>query len=456
MEIPPVVNSEGSQFRTVLGSHAFSAQESCSENGSPDHGGDDCPPGPQTHSLLVSDQDGTKLKKSFAFVSSNNVEFPEAVSSQEPQQVIPAGALLDPSPLASGQVHEAGTVFTSPSSNEDCCYDSPLPLPVTERQSDQAVPHQTGATCSILRPDSTAPLVVPAPVHDSGRRFLDLPRIVKHKLSSITFSDNACAAATENHAYANESSDDGASSPEEDEEDEEEDGHDDGDDDDDDDEDLFPELPQSRELHVGYRHRRGGKAKQKRRGAVSGRAEADHRSNGHEAEEETSSKEVKSPWSESMSQLMRKLDQLNLDIEEALSASSSPSNTPCTARKKQLSDVILESTELHTGGNGAAGTDSCCASEAVTGTMKLKQGSSHVRCRIKVHSPPNIEGPGSPKTRLRGMSEPSRIFCSSQRLSGNKSKEQEDGSDTLDEMKFQLSEQTPPVSSVEAITISGK
>lgn len=48
------------------------------------------------------------------------------------------------------------------------------------------------------------------------------------------------------------------------------------------------------------------------------------------------SPQVTSPWSESMSHLMRKLDRLNLDIEEALSASSSPSTTPCTARKKQV------------------------------------------------------------------------------------------------------------------------
>lgn len=33
---------------------------------------------------------------------------------------------------------------------------------------------------------------------------------------------------------------------------------------------------------------------------------------------------------------MSKLDQLNQDIEEALSASSSPSDTPCTVRKKQV------------------------------------------------------------------------------------------------------------------------
>ncbi|KAK6296687.1 hypothetical protein J4Q44_G00328290 [Coregonus suidteri] len=46
-----------------------------------------------------------------------------------------------------------------------------------------------------------------------------------------------------------------------------------------------------------------------------------------------------SPWCESMSQLMRKLDQLNLDIEEALSASSSPSDTPCTARRQQCGAV---------------------------------------------------------------------------------------------------------------------
>ncbi|XP_017271811.1 stAR-related lipid transfer protein 13 isoform X2 [Kryptolebias marmoratus] len=51
------------------------------------------------------------------------------------------------------------------------------------------------------------------------------------------------------------------------------------------------------------------------------------------------SPQVKSPWSESMTQLMRKLDQLNQDIEEALSANSSPSDTPCTPRKKHWGAV---------------------------------------------------------------------------------------------------------------------
>lgn len=47
--------------------------------------------------------------------------------------------------------------------------------------------------------------------------------------------------------------------------------------------------------------------------------------------------QVSSPWSESMTRLMMKLDQLNLDIEEALSESSSPCGTPGTMCKKQVS-----------------------------------------------------------------------------------------------------------------------
>lgn len=51
---------------------------------------------------------------------------------------------------------------------------------------------------------------------------------------------------------------------------------------------------------------------------------------------------VQSPWSECMKKLMSKLDQLNLDIEDALSTSPSPSGTPGTARKLQVrnTDII--------------------------------------------------------------------------------------------------------------------
>ncbi|XP_039986131.1 stAR-related lipid transfer protein 13 isoform X2 [Xiphias gladius] len=374
MESPPVVNLEGNQLPTALGSHKFSTRESSSENSSPDHRGDDCLPEVQSCSLSEPDQEKNKLRKSFVHVGHNNNEFPEAVCFEGPGQVsiIPRGGPLDPSPLASAQVHHAGIVSTLPSSNEDCCSNFPLPVPVTECQSHQVVRNHAGHTvdsncgrvkiyfqnlepisnghvkrhpedpCSVLSVDSTPPIIVPTPVPESSPKVLDLPCIVNHKLSSITFSDIACTTGSHSHAFANESSDDGESLQEEEEEEEEDDdGHNDGDDDDDDD-NVFSELPQSRELFVNHRHRSNGKDKQKRRGAVSARAETDHiaSDNGYEAEGETGTKEeppqAKSPWSESMSRLMRKLDQLNLDIEEALSASSSPSDTPCTTRKKQI------------------------------------------------------------------------------------------------------------------------
>lgn len=57
------------------------------------------------------------------------------------------------------------------------------------------------------------------------------------------------------------------------------------------------------------------------------------------------SPQVLSPWSESMTQLIKRLDQLNLDIEEALSAGSSPSDTPNTARRHTANDgAVLQVT----------------------------------------------------------------------------------------------------------------
>ncbi|XP_025947958.1 rho GTPase-activating protein 7-like isoform X1 [Apteryx rowi] len=49
-----------------------------------------------------------------------------------------------------------------------------------------------------------------------------------------------------------------------------------------------------------------------------------------------------SEWSDSMSCLMKKLEELNLDIEEALSAGSSPSSTPSAKRHKLLCPVQVE------------------------------------------------------------------------------------------------------------------
>lgn len=323
-----MVNSEGHQSWTASGLQqlAFSTWELTTEssalsaNGSADRRGNDSLPEAQS-SLLEPDESTHKLKKSFDCVSHNNIEFADAVCLEEPEQVsvIPGEAPLDTSPLPSAQLSGAGIVLTLPQSNDNCCGKISLPVPVAEGQSDQMVQNHTvdlnsgcvetdferlepisnghvfrppEDTCPILNLDSTptltVPATVPAIVPDSGRRVLDLPRIVKHKPSSITFSHYTCPSGANCQGFVNESSDDGASSPGE-----EDDGHDDGDDDDDDD-DVFPELPQSRELLVNHRQRSTGKDKQKRRGAVSARAEIDHtaRNCGYEAEEETSSKEV--------------------------------------------------------------------------------------------------------------------------------------------------------------------
>ncbi|KAJ7396753.1 hypothetical protein BTVI_142212 [Pitangus sulphuratus] len=52
--------------------------------------------------------------------------------------------------------------------------------------------------------------------------------------------------------------------------------------------------------------------------------------------------EKESEWTDSMSWLMKKLEQLNLDIEEALSGGSSPSSTPSSKRHKQLCPIQVE------------------------------------------------------------------------------------------------------------------
>ncbi|XP_061136375.1 stAR-related lipid transfer protein 13 isoform X3 [Syngnathus typhle] len=75
--------------------------------------------------------------------------------------------------------------------------------------------------------------------------------------------------------------------------------------------------------------------------------------------------QLKAPWSESMGQLMRKLERLNLDIEEALSAGSSPSDTPCTARKKQR-PALKQSLNERGGRSGQSG--SCVPRRASVGT----------------------------------------------------------------------------------------
>ncbi|KAJ8280134.1 hypothetical protein GJAV_G00050920 [Gymnothorax javanicus] len=148
----------------------------------------------------------------------------------------------------------------------------------------------------------------------------ELPRIVKNKPSSIAFADypDLCRA----HLFISERLPRADSSSE----------------DDDDDDDVFPELPQCREFLAG----RLCRGEQKRNGMGAGQdTPTSHSSvsNGGCQEEMESlrgeeSPQMVPPWSESMTQLMKKLDRLNLDIEEALSSGSSPSHTPSVSRKR--------------------------------------------------------------------------------------------------------------------------
>lgn len=123
---------------------------------------------------------------------------------------------------------------------------------------------------------SAKPLSVPSPSNPA-----ECPRIIKHKLSSITFADYDCTSGL--NQGVPESSDCGESSSEED---------------DDEDDDVFTEMTQIKEILPGCRHRRVGR----RNGIDGGRGEERNgeldsvlrfsSSTGYEAEAENSSKEV--------------------------------------------------------------------------------------------------------------------------------------------------------------------
>ncbi|XP_072248241.1 stAR-related lipid transfer protein 13 isoform X1 [Leuresthes tenuis] len=317
-----------------------------SANGSPDHIDDDCIS--QAQSSTLEPGEDLANSKNCVGVDFTKVKFVKTECFTEPDQI------PEETSQCTAQLLEEKIVSLLPTSKKDCSGNSPPPAPGAEVQSNQAAQNQPGQTLnlrsetdckelepvsngSILNLDSNHTFVTPA---DSGQGVLDLPHIVKQGQSTITFLDDTSLSSANSHAVVHESSDGGESS--QDGEKEEDDVQHDGDDDE---EDVFSELPRNRDLLVRHRQRSTDGGKQKKEGCVGAQGEIDHTpsSCGYEAEGEASSKEespdVKSPWSESMSQLMRKLDQLNQDIEEALSASSSPSNTPSTTRKKQCGAV---------------------------------------------------------------------------------------------------------------------
>ncbi|XP_061575680.1 stAR-related lipid transfer protein 13 isoform X2 [Cololabis saira] len=311
METLPVVSLEENKSWTHLGLHdlSFSTKEPSvesaapSDNDLPDHRGEDFIPEAQR---LTAEREDDKPGASEIsdYDDYNNVGYSKCF--QEPKHFSGERS------LDAAQLLEENIVFVSPPSDKDCSCNFPPPAPAADIQSTCRAQNQPGQALDliskcvktdfkkprsisngpILKLDSTPARVVAA---DQAQGVLDLPHIVKQD-SAITFSD--CTRPVSNSpGPVHDGSDNEGSSQNGERED------DDGlhRDEDDDDDDVFLDLPHSRNLHE--------------------------------------SPLVKSPWSESMSQLMWKLDQLNQEIEEALSASSSPSDTPCTTRKKQCGAV---------------------------------------------------------------------------------------------------------------------
>ncbi|XP_069738542.1 stAR-related lipid transfer protein 13 isoform X1 [Phaenicophaeus curvirostris] len=169
-------------------------------------------------------------------------------------------------------------------------------------------------------------------------------RIIKHKPSAITFSDSKLSSHEANTKLCicevGEAEDFSS-------EEEETDGR--GDD------DVFTELPLYK-VFFNDLHRRNVSQRKKAKHELnkyqhichledcddhSEKELKDHDKEGKHMQLETQP-EKGSEWSDSMSCLMKKLEQLNLDIEEALSGGSSPSSTPSTKRHKQQCPVQVE------------------------------------------------------------------------------------------------------------------
>lgn len=303
MEVTSEVNLENHQSWTVLGLHkvTFLTKDSPKEyaaistNDSLEHRGDDLCSKAQS-SLLERSGDITTNEKAFVCAVQKTVCFLET----EEKSVIPREASLNSAQLLESKLISLRT-------NQSCCGNFSPPPPESEDQSSKAVqnhPDETlDFTCEYLKIDrknfdpvalnrySIPATEVPAVIPKCGLRVLDLPHIVKHKQSSITFSDYTCPPTGNGYAFVNESSDDGGSSQEGEQDD---DGHHDGDNDDDDDDDVFPELPHGQDLLVHHRQRNAGKEKEKKKLCTSSRAGNDHtlRSCGYEAEGETSSEKV--------------------------------------------------------------------------------------------------------------------------------------------------------------------
>lgn len=281
-----------------LGLRVFATQgvtsknSALSVNGSEEQSEDDCLP--EAPSPLLEPDEDKKQWNSVDFVCKVSSDTLEAVCLQESEDmsVTPGEEHFKSRPLASEQPCEIDVVPPPPGSNGDCCGDvlpsNPLVPNVTldcaepDDERTDPVSHEL----RVLRPpENPAPHSVTIAAPTSGQDIPHLPRIVKHKPSSITFSHYNFTSAAGGVGFVNNESSDDYSAGEEKEDD-------DPDCVDNDSGDVFEELPQSRELPVNHRQR--SRDRQRRRGAVSARTDIDNttRNCGYEAEGESSSKEV--------------------------------------------------------------------------------------------------------------------------------------------------------------------
>ncbi|XP_056681142.1 stAR-related lipid transfer protein 13 isoform X2 [Monodelphis domestica] len=183
--------------------------------------------------------------------------------------------------------------------------------------------------------DYLFPLKICPSLHLPNKRS-DVPEIyiIKQKPSTIIFSNNECLTpAIDSELHICEIIDTEASSYESVEEVEEG-------------EEAFPQPPLYEEFFKDSRTREVLDNTQKALGfmdeelAFKEGSSCEHlgrESNKEENKEKAINKVIQpkgSAWSDSMACVMKKLEQLNLDIEEALSAGSSPSHTPSFKRRK--------------------------------------------------------------------------------------------------------------------------
>lgn len=245
MEIPSVVDSE---LHSASGAQIFTAQELNPEipalSEEEDHCDRDVPPQEQSSPLGNDEKVQNKFKE---LVCQGNAESQET----RPASLISGEAPVEVRPPTPDELCDE-----DPVSYDSCCSDLALPVSAPEGLSDHVDQNTDGQTLpcepkGYLRSLESSPALTAHPNGpDAAQNFLPVPRIVKHKQSSITFSDCAGPPDAEGRGL-------GSGDPERDEEKgggrfHDADGNDDSDD------DVFDEIPVRRELFAnnGSSHRK--------------------------------------------------------------------------------------------------------------------------------------------------------------------------------------------------------